>query len=123
MDLPEGREFQRTAMRATIGKSVGERLNDSTLDKVIRNAASSWAQSGHLQGRTFKIRRLVNATPASVAFALYLANAAGFHGQDTLTSGWVKVLDCTTSAAMELALEAKRIGLDRPSRSRAMYSN
>ena len=111
IDLPDGAEYQRTAMRTTISASVGARLNDATLDKVIRNAASSWSQSGHLDGRTFKVRRLVKATPAVVAFALYLATAAGFHGQDILSSGWVKVLDCTTSAAMALALEAKRIGL------------
>lgn len=109
--LPDGAEFQRTAVRATIDKLVGERFNDATLDKAIRNTASSWAQSGHLRGRTFKVRRLVIATPATVAFALYLANAAGFHGQEILTSAWLKVLDCATSSAMELALEAKRIAL------------
>lgn len=109
--LQDGAEFQRSAMRATIGKVVGERFNDATLDKAIRNTASSWAQAGHLHGRTFKVRRLVKPTPATVAFALYLANAAGFHGQEILTSAWLKVLDCTTSNAMELALEAKRIGL------------
>jgi hypothetical protein len=109
--LPDGAEFQRTIMRTSIANAVGERLNDSTLEKVIRNIASSWAQSGHLQGRTFKIRRLVQATPAAVAFALYLASAAGFHGQEILTSAWVRVLDCGTSTALELTLEAKRIGL------------
>ena len=101
--LPDGAEFQRTAVRATIDKLVGERFNDATLDKAIRNTASSWAQAGHLRGRTFKVRRLVKATPATVAFALYLANAAGFHGQEILTSAWLKVLDCAMSSAMELA--------------------
>jgi hypothetical protein len=111
VDMPEGAEYQRTTMRTTIGTFVGARLNEATIDKAIRNIASSWAQSGHLQGRTFKVRRVVKATPAAIAFALYLANAAGFHGQEILTSGWVKVLDCATSAAMGLALEAKRVGL------------
>lgn len=111
IDMPDGAEYQRTGMRTAIGASVGARLNDATVDKAIRNAASSWAQSGHLQGRTFKVRRRVNATPAVIAFALYLAHAAGFHGQEILASGWVRVLDCSTSAALALALEAKRIGL------------
>lgn len=109
--LPEGAEFQRSAARASIAKAVGDRLGDSTIEKVVRNTASSWAQAGHLQGRTFKIRRRVKPTPATVAFALYLADAAGFHGHESLTSNWFKVLDCSTSTAMELALEAKRIGL------------
>jgi hypothetical protein len=109
--LPEGAEFQRGAARDLIGKAVGDRLGGSTIEKVVRNTASSWAQSGHLDGRTFKIRRRVKPTPATVAFALYLADAAGFHGHDSLASNWFKVLDCSTSTAMDLALEAKRVGL------------
>ncbi len=109
--LADGAEFQRGAMKEAIRAAARERLNDSTLDKVARNAASSWAQSGHLQGRTFKIRRRVRATPVAVAFALYLANAAGFHGEDLLSSGWIKTLDCGGSCALDLAMEAKRMGL------------
>jgi hypothetical protein len=109
--LRDGAEFQRAAMRMAVSRTVGDRLNDSTIDKVARNAASSWAQSGHLQGRTFKIRQRVTATPGAMAFALYLANAAGFYGQEVLSSGWIRVLDCSTSAAIEIALEAKRRGL------------
>lgn len=110
-DLPEEGEFQRSTMRSAIGKVAGDRLGESTVDKVLRNTASSWAQAGHLAGRTFKVRRLVKATPASVAFALYLAEAAGFHGQEALASAWLRILDCGTSRAIELALEAKRLGL------------
>ncbi len=109
--MPDGAELQRSVMRGALERTVGQRLSDSTIDKVIRNAASSWAQSGHLEGRTFKIRRLVKATPAAVAFALYLAHSAGFLGHEMLTSAWVKVLDCTPSQALDLAIEAKRLGL------------
>jgi len=109
--MPEGAEFQRSLARTLIDRATGERLNESTVDKIVRNTASSWAQSGHLKGRTFKVRRLVRPTPAAVAFALYLADASGFHAQDALASSWVKVLDCGTSTGMEMALEAKRIGL------------
>jgi hypothetical protein len=104
-------EFNRAAVRMALEKFVGERLNDSTLDKVVRNAASSWSQSGHLEGRTFKFRRTVKPTPPTVAFALYLATTAGFQGEDALSSGWLKVLDCDTSVALELATAAKRMGL------------
>jgi len=86
-------------------------LSDATLDKVIRNAASSWSQAGHLSGRTFKIRRRVIPTPAAVAFALYLGAALGFRGDELLTSGWIKALDCIPSQALNLAIEAKRLGL------------
>jgi len=109
--LSDGAEYQRAVMRAAVEKVAGERMNESTIDKVVRNAASSWSQSGHLSGRTFKFRHLVQPTPAAVAFALYLAHAAGFQGQEMLSTGWLKVLDCGASSALEFATAAKRIGL------------
>ena len=109
--LPDGAEFQRSAMHTALVKAVGDRLLESTLEKVMRNAASSWSQSGHLEGRTFKIRHRLSAKPAAVAFAMYMAQAAGFQGEEILTSGWLKVLDCGSSEALELATLAKRSGL------------
>ena len=111
LSLPENAELQRDTIRDALRAVVGDRLNESTLDKVCRNAASSWAQSGHLKGRTFKRRCLVRASPATVAFAVYLAYAAGFRGSELLTSDWLHVLDCEPSRARQLALEAKRLGL------------
>jgi hypothetical protein len=109
--LPEGTEYQRNATRAALESTVGERFNESTLDKVLRNTASSWTQSGHLQGRTFKFRRRLQPNTPSLAFAIYMAFAAGFRDKELLSSGWVRVLDCTVSSAQELAMEAKRMGL------------
>jgi hypothetical protein len=109
--LPPSAELQREPMKAALRASVEDRLNESVLEKVCRNAASSWTQSGHLEGRTFKKRRLVGATPAAVAFALYLAYVAGYRGADVFSSGWLQVLDCDPGKARQLALEAKRIGL------------
>ncbi|WP_086466637.1 MULTISPECIES: hypothetical protein [Alphaproteobacteria] len=109
--LPPGAELQREPMKAALRASVEDRLNESILEKVCRNAASSWTQSGHLEGRTFKKRRLVRAIPVAVAFALYLAYAAGYRGADLFSSGWLQLLDCDPGQARQLALEAKRIGL------------
>ena len=101
----------RDPVKAALRDVVGNRLNDEILDKVVRNIASSWSQAGHLEGRTFKKRRLVKATPGSVAFALYLAHQVGFRSLELFTSGWVMLLDCNPSQARDLALEAKQIGL------------
>lgn len=109
--LPAGSELRRDAVKAALQNVVGERLNDATLEKVIRNAASSWAQAGHLTGRTFKKQTMVRATPASVAFGLYLGHAVGFRGAPLFATGWVSVLDCNPASARDLAVEAKRIGL------------
>ena len=109
--LPAGGELPRASIRAALRDVVGERFYDAVLDKVVRNAASSWAQAGQLEGRTFKVRRRVQATPGTVAFALYLGHLAGFRSEELLTSGWVATLDCSPTSARSLAVEAKRMGL------------
>lgn len=109
--LSPGSDLRRDEVGAALREVVDDRLNDATLDKVIRNVSSSWAQSGHLVGRTFKKRALVRPTPSTVAFGLYLGHAAGFRGMQLFTTGWLSVLDCTPANARDMALEAKRIGL------------
>ncbi len=111
LSVPAGGELRRDPIRDALRRAVGERLNDSTLGKVVRNASSSWTQSGHLTGRTHKTRQLVKATPGSLAFGLYLGYSVGFRGEELLASRWVAVLDCTLASARDLALDAKRQGL------------
>lgn len=111
LTLSPGAEFQRDAARQNLRESVGERFNPSILDKVLRNAASSWTQTGHLEGRTFKKRRLVEPTVPTAIYALYLSHLTGFRGLELFNSGWLAVLDCPPVRARELALEGKRLGL------------
>lgn len=111
LSLRPGSDLQRDEIGVALRQVVGERLSDATLDKVIRNVSSSWAQSGHLVGRTFKKRALVRPTTGTVAFGLYLAHAAGFRGMQLFSSGWLSVLDTNPASAMDMAVEAKRSGL------------
>lgn len=111
LPLPVGTEFRRDDMRLALRHAVEGRMNDNILDKVARNAASSWTQSGHLDGRTFKRRLRVQPTPATVAYALYLSHVAGFRGMDLFSSGWLGLLDCSPSQAQDMAMEAKRMHL------------
>jgi hypothetical protein len=109
--LNQGAEFQREPMAKALRSSDSDRLNASTLDKVVRNTASSWSQSGHLVGRTFKIRHRVDATPATASFAAYLASHAGLRGVEIFRSGWFQIIDTSPTAARSLLLEAKQLGL------------
>lgn len=111
MHLKGGEEFARGPMRQALRDAVGSRLSDDTLDKVARNAASSWSQAGHLTGRTFKVRRLVQPTFATVALAVLLGYTCGSRGEALLDSDWLKVIDCQPSQARALAIDAKRHGL------------
>jgi len=109
--LTPGSEFHRDTMRSALRQDVGSRLNEPVLDKVLRNAASSWTQSGHLVGRTLKRRQQVKATPGVTAYAIYLAHVAGYRGSDLFSTAWTGILDSSPSQTRELALEAKRMRL------------
>ena len=111
LPLAAGAEFQRLPMRAALLQAVGDRLNDAILDKVCRNAASSWTQAGHLEGRTLKKRQLVSLTPVTLSYAMFLAFGAGYRSGTVFTSPWVRVLDASPDKARSLAIEAKRLGL------------
>jgi hypothetical protein len=111
--LEPGEELVRSRFAATIRGSVGSRLNHAVLDKVARNAASSWAQAGHLEGRMRKLRRRVVPTAGAAAMALWLGQQEGRAGLSLLDSDWAAVLDARGRALVPLALDAKRFGLIR----------
>jgi hypothetical protein len=109
--LPTGAEYARSDIEEALQKVASDRLNNEILAKVGRNCASSWTQSGHLVGRTFKKRAMVEPEPGVLCFALALGFLAGFRGADLFATGWMRVLDCSPLAARQLATEAKRRGL------------
>ena len=108
---PFGHELGRQAMKDALSGIVEGRLNDATLDKVVRNASSSWTQSGHLRGRGRKIRQRVAATPAAVAYALVLGFALGRRGRLLFETSWAEVLDAPPGELVEVAVDARRLGL------------
>lgn len=111
LPMAAGSELPHQPIKETVAEAVGARLNDSTLDKVVRNALSSWTQSGHLRGRSRKIRQAVEASPAVTAFALLIAYATGRRGQRLFESPWAAVLDSSPAALSESALDARKLGL------------
>ena len=109
--LPTGAELVRSRFLDDIRQTVGLRLNEAVLDKVARNAASSWAQAGHLQGRMRKIRARVRPTPGCLAMALWLGMLEGLAGRALLDCAWTRVLDRTEPELLPVALQAKQLGL------------
>ncbi len=111
LSLRPGAELVRTVYRQTIRSAVGDRLNEAILDKVARNTASSWTQSGHLEGRVRKVRRRVQPTAGSVALALWLGALEGHGGGTLLSTFWTRVLDLSGEALVPVVLRARQIGL------------
>lgn len=111
LKLVEGEEFVRLPLEQALREATGARLNDSILTKVMRNSASSWTQSGHLEGRVRKVRRRVSPTPFSTAYALFLGYATGLRGEKLFSTPWTRILDSDYHDLLALAYDAHRIGL------------
>ena len=111
LNLPLGTELVRVNFLEEMLQKTGSRLNSSILDKVARNAGSSWTQSRHLHGRVRKIRSKVHPTFASTAFALWLGSLEGLAGEQLLNCRWTRVLDRSGHEMVELVLQAKQKGL------------
>lgn len=111
LETDEGEEMLKTRTLSALRDFAGDRLNENTLDKVARNVASSWTQSGHLKGRMRKVRQFVEPTPYLVTFALLLNYFTGCRGQTLFEKSFVKILDKPQKDLIDLAMEAKRFGI------------
>lgn len=89
----------------------GTDLSEATLGKTGRNTGACWTQTGHLAGRTKKVRQTVEAFPAAVAFAAYLGHLAGNRGVGVLDAPWAALLDLPAGAALDALRSAHTQGL------------
>jgi len=110
LQMKPGEEVARQRFTDVLRDAVAGRLNDSTLDKVVRNTASSWTQSGHLDGRSRKRRLRIQPTPASTGFALLLGYLLGVRGRDLFETLFARALDREMDELTFLATDAKRLG-------------
>jgi hypothetical protein len=118
----------RATSQSVFKASVGERVEVASLaqalevvfpnqyselnrNKIARNAASSWTQSGHLTGRAMKIRQQVKPTIVAVTMALFLGHIAGYHGVAVFSNPWCQLLDLNSDRARAMGIEAHRAGL------------
>ena len=116
------RATARAVLDAKIGQPLGTadldaalqsllvRLNPSILNKVARNASSSWTQSGYTAGRQKKVRTAPNVTPANVAFAAVLGTFQGARGELLLDTPWFAMLGKSRPELYALAHTASMRG-------------
>ncbi|MCC6192473.1 MAG: hypothetical protein IT318_25885 [Anaerolineales bacterium] len=93
LSVPAGEIVTPQMISAAAGQSFPERFNAMTLANIGRHAASTWQQSGHLQGRAKKVRSQAASQPASVAFALLLGFLGGGRGDGLFQTVWARLLD------------------------------
>ena len=122
VSLPVGAEMMRTELLAQLRETVDDRLNDAVLDKVARNAASSWAQAGFLRGRVRKIRCPVAPTPGTAAFALWLGRSEGYSDGRLLDSPWARITGGIGDQLLPFVLKASQLGFIRVRAAAGMVS-
>ena len=111
LEIKAGNELARQPLTDALSLAADGRFNDDILDKVVRNTASSWTQSGHLQGRGRKTRKKVIPTAASVTFALFLGYCTGSRGEPLFSTFWSRVFDVSSEELIYHAMDARKLGL------------
>lgn len=110
LQADSGAEVSSEALAGALVLRPEHPLSHATLAKIGRNAASSWTQSGHLQGHAGKIRRQAPSYPASVAYALLLGTLCGQRGEALFGTGWAQLLDAPPALLHEQAFQAAQQG-------------
>ena len=105
-----GGHVDASMLAAAVAERFPSSYSDSIRNKIGRNAASSWTQSGHLDGRTRKVRARAECRPAAVAYALMIGHLADASGIGLLRTIWGRALDAPVATVFEQAVAASRRG-------------
>ena len=111
MDASEGDRVETASLTQALEATFPDQYSELNRNKIARNAASSWTQSGHLAGRSKKTRRGIKPTAVAVTMALFLGDTAGYHGAAVFSNPWCRLLDLTPDRARAMGHEAHRAGL------------
>src|SRR5262249_10462956 len=111
MDASEGERVEAASLAQVFEATIPNQYSELNRNKIARNAASSWTQSGHLFGRVKKIRRRGQPPAFAVSMALFLGDLAGHHGAAVFSNPWCRLLDMNPERARAMGFEAQRAGL------------
>ena len=111
MDASEGERVETATLAQALEAVFPSQYSELNRNKIARNAASSWTQSGHLAGRAKKTRQGVKPTTVAVTMAFFFGDIAGYHGAALFSNPWCRLLDLNPDRARAMGLEAHRTGL------------
>jgi hypothetical protein len=111
LDASEGERVETARLAQALEATFPNQYSELNRNKIARNAASSWTQSGHLAGRAKKTRQRVKPTAVALSMALFLGDIAGYHGAAVFSNPWCRLLDLNPDRAKAMGIEAHRAGL------------
>lgn len=110
-NLPEGSIVSSADFTLAVTAQFGHELSESTLGKTGRNTGACWTQTGHLTGRSKKVRTNLEVRPVAIAYAAFLGHLAGGRGLGVLDNPWSQILNISPSRHLESLREAHTHGL------------
>jgi len=110
-EASEGERVETASLAEAFEATFPNQYSELNRNKIARNAASSWTQSGHLAGRAKKIRQRIKPTVVAATIALFLGDIAGYHGTAVFSNPWCRLLDLNPDRAKSMGFEAHRAGL------------
>lgn len=110
LQIPEGAAVTPEMLSDAVKSKLPNRYSPIILAKIGRNAASSWQQSGHLQGRAKKVRAQAQSKPTSVSYALLLGYLCDARGEALFHTLWAQLLDTPVATLHERAFAASQRG-------------
>jgi hypothetical protein len=111
MDASEGERVETASLAQALEAAFPSQYSELNRNKIARNAASSWTQSGHLAGRAKKTRQGVKPSMVAVTMAFFLGDIAGYRGAALFSNPWCRLLDLDPDRARTMGFEANRAGL------------
>jgi hypothetical protein len=111
MDASEGERLETASLAQALEAAFPNQYSELNRNKIARNAASSWTQSGHLAGRARKTRQRIKPTVVAVTMAFFLGDIAGHDGAAVFSNPWCRLLDLNADRAKATGFEAHRAGL------------
>ncbi len=109
MSAPVGTEVTTSAISKAVDEQFNGRYNPIVAG-IARRAASSWQQSGHLEGKMKKIRSVPRFYPTSTAYALFLGYLCGERGDGLFDTFWSRLLCAPVHVLHDLAIAAAKQG-------------
>jgi len=105
-----GATVTRESVEEFIATQFPDRFSPATLKSVAQNINATLTQSGHLAGRTKKIRERAKPSFGSVSYALILGHVSGVRGPELFQTRFMKAQDAPVAVCISLAEDAARRG-------------
>ncbi|MDB0068518.1 hypothetical protein N9E90_03875 [Akkermansiaceae bacterium] len=90
--LPPGEHLTRERMEEHLEVSFPDQFSAAMKKSLAQNVNTTWTASGHLEGRSKKIRAIPRSGWASSTFAMFLGYLLGLRGQILLSSDFGKLV-------------------------------